>query len=98
MWIVNFRLAMLDDVRRQIKPGHAKEKSEKGTLPFRRIDGATLNSDNNEYEVGVASGYAIQQPSPSGFVSPQNHASDFDYDNYHRHAIAGSKAGLCFSY
>lgn len=65
------------------------------TPPFRRIDGAApAASADNEYEVGVASGYAIQHPIPSGFVPPPNHAShDIDYENYHRYAVAGNKAG-----
>lgn len=66
------------------------------TPPFRRIDGSSVSGDN-EYEVGVASGYAIQHPIPSGFVPPQNHANDIDYENYHRYAtVAGNKAGIIF--
>lgn len=71
-------------------------KNMNETPPFRRIDGAPASGGDNEYEVGVASGYAIQHPIPSGFVPPpSNHASnDIDYENYHRYAVAGNKAGL----
>lgn len=65
--------------------------------PFRRIDPAPSNTeheDAEEEEVGVASGFAIQNPIPSGFVPPQNHANDIDYDYYQRYAVAGNKAGL----
>lgn len=92
-----FRLALLDDVYKQIRADNSTIKNVNQTPPFRRIDGASSTSggDNNEYEVGVASGYAIQHPIPSGFVPPPNHAaSDIDYENYHRYAVAGNKAGL----
>lgn len=89
-----FRLALLDDVYKQIKADNSTMKNMNETPPFRRIDGAPASGDN-EYEVGVASGYAIQHPIPSGFVPPPNHASnDIDYENYHRYAVAGNKAGL----
>lgn len=61
--------------------------------PFRRIDTTPVNLDNDD-EIGIASGYAIQHPIPSGFVPPQNHANDIDYDNSHTIPVAGNKAGL----
>lgn len=96
-----FRLALLDDVYKQIRADNSSKKNvnvnvnANNTPPFRRIDGVPVASGDNEYEEGVASGYAIQHPIPSGFVPPQNHASnDIDYENYHRYAVAGNKAGL----
>lgn len=89
-----FRLALLDDVYKQIRADNSTMRNVNETPPFRRIDGASASNADNEYEVGVASGYAIQHPIPSGFVPPQNHASnDIDYENYHRYAVAGNKAG-----
>ncbi|XP_031631439.1 uncharacterized protein LOC116345865 [Contarinia nasturtii] len=85
------KLALLDDVYKQIKADNLTMKNLNETPPFRRIDGASVSGDN-EYEVGVASGYAIQHPIPSGFVPPQNHANDIDYENFHRYAVAGNKA------
>lgn len=87
-----FRLALLEDIHKQI----AANKSTP-TPPFRRIDGSSANSDN-EYEEGVASGYAIHNPIPSGFVSPQNHLTDADYETYNRYPVAGNKAGIHFDY
>lgn len=84
---------MLDDVHRQIN-SRGNSKNVEGNSSFRRIDGTTQISDD-EYELGVAKGYAVQHPSPSGFVLPQNHANDFDYESY-KHTIAGNKAGSCF--
>lgn len=83
---------MLDDVHRQIN-SRGRTKNVKGNSSFRRIDGTTQISDD-EYELGVVKGYAVQHPSPSGFVLPQNHANDFDFESY-KHAIAGNKAGSC---
>lgn len=89
-----FRVALLDDISKQIKVNNATGPFLDGNdahpePPFRRIDPAPANAANEE-EVGVASGYAV----PSGFVPPQNHATDIDYDNYQRYAVAGNKAGL----
>lgn len=96
--VLILRLALLDDVYRQIRANNSTMESG-GEIPheppFRRIDTASINNDNEE-EVGIASGYAIQHPAPSGFVRPQNHANDIDYDNYNKFAVAGNKAGLCF--
>lgn len=90
------RMALLDDVYKQIRADNATIKNVNATPPFRRIDGTSAtNGADNEYEVGVASGYAIQHPIPSGFVPPQNHApNDIDFENYQRYAVAGNKAGL----
>lgn len=91
-------MALLDDVYKQIKVNNASDTfldrdDAHPEPPFRRIDPASINSENEE-EVGVASGYAIQNPIPSGFVPPQNHANDIDFDHYQRYAVAGNKAGL----
>lgn len=92
-------MALLDDVYKQIKVNNVSGTFLDGDdaqpkPPFRRIDPAAVSAEHDE-EVGVASGYAIQNPAPSGFVSPpQNHANDIDYDNYQRFAVAGNKAGL----
>lgn len=85
---------MLGDVHR--RTSSIRGNKIKKTAPFRRIDGATVNSDN-EYEVGVASGYAIQHPTPSGFVLPQHHSNDLQYENIQKYSVAGSKAGLCIA-
>lgn len=94
------RLALLDDVYRQIRANNASTEGG-GEIPreppFRRIDSGSINNENEE-EIGIASGYAIQHPAPSGFVRPSNHANDIDYDNYNnKYAVAGNKAGLCFN-
>lgn len=91
-------MALLDDVYKQIKMNNASNTfldhdDVYPEPPFRRIDPALANSEHDE-EVGVASGYAIQSPIPSGFVPPQNHANDIDDDHYQRYAVAGNKAGL----
>lgn len=91
------RVALLDDVYKQIKVNNASgtfwDDENNPKPPFRRIDPAPISAEHDE-EVGVASGYAIQNPAPSGFVPPQNHANDIDFDNYQRFAVAGNKAGL----
>lgn len=92
-----FRVALLDDVYKQIKLNNASDTFLDGEdthsePPFRRIDPALASNEHDE-EVGVASGYAIQNPIPSGFVPPQNHANDIDLDNFQRYAVAGNKAG-----
>lgn len=84
---------MLDDVYKQIRADNSTMRNVSQTPPFRRIDGTSANTDS-DVEVGVASGYAIQHPVPSGFVPSQNHANDYDYDSYPRYAVAGNKAGL----
>lgn len=92
-------MALLDDVYKQIKVNNASGaflddgEDVHPEPPFRRIDPAPASAEHDE-EVGVASGYAIQNPIPSGFVPPQNHANDIDFDNYQRFAVAGNKAGL----
>lgn len=91
--MIYFRLALLDDVYKQIRADSSVVKQANGTPPFRRIDGTSMNADS-DVEVGVASGYAIQHAIPSGFVSPQNHANDNDFEPHHRYAVAGNKAGL----
>lgn len=98
-------MALLDDIYKQIRVNNASGTSLYGKdahpePPFRRIDPSTTNTEHieeisgDDEEVGVASGYAIQNPIPSGFVPPQNHANDIDYDNLQRYAVAGNKAGL----
>lgn len=91
------RVALLDDVYKQIKVNNASGTFLDGDgahpePPFRRID-PPASSEHDE-EFGVASGYAIHNPTPSGFVPPQNHANDIEFDNYQRYAVAGNKAGL----
>lgn len=92
-----FRLALLDDIHKQIKANNVSAfLSGAQGPPFRRIDAALAGNGNteNEEEVGVASGYAIQHSIPSGFVTPQNHANDIDNENYQRYSVAGNKAGM----
>lgn len=91
--MIHFRLALLDDVYKQIRADSSTMKHANDTPPFRRIDGTSMHADN-DVEVGVASGYAIQHAIPSGFVPPQNHANDNDFEPHHRYAVAGNKAGL----
>lgn len=94
---LDFRVALLDDVYKQIKANNMSttavvNEAQQGP-PFRRIDATQINLENDD-EVGVASGYAIQHPIPSGFVPPQNHANNIGYDHSHSLPVAGNKAGL----
>lgn len=98
----NFRVALLDDVYKQIRANNVtaslmdESHQEASHPPFRRIDATSVNGEEGEHEVGVASGYAIQHPIPSGFVPPQNHANEIDFDSSQRYSVAGNKAGLRF--
>lgn len=98
-------MALLDDIYKQIRVNNASGAFLHGNgthpePPFRRIDPALANAEHTaaegaeDEEVGVASGFAIQNPIPSGFVPPQNHANDIDDEVYQRYAVAGNKAGL----
>lgn len=97
-----FRVALLDDVYKQIRANNVtaslmdESHQEASHPPFRRIDATSVNGEEGEHEVGVASGYAIQHPIPSGFVPPQNHANEIDFDSSQRYSVAGNKAGLRF--
>lgn len=95
---ISFRVALLDDVYKQIRakkePTTHIDEAHKEP-PFRRID-ATLTDGDSDDEVGIASGYAVQHPIPSPFVPPQNHANEIDFDHSQRYTVAGNKAGLTF--
>lgn len=64
--------------------------------PFRRID----DGSENDYEEGTVTGFAVQQPLPSGFVRPSNHLNESPLEIFEgatpSHSIAGNKAGFHF--
>lgn len=55
--------------------------------PFRRVD----VNEEDDYEEGQVTGYAVQQQIPVGFNRPDNHLLDPN-ENLPQH-IAGNKAG-----
>lgn len=91
------RTATLNDIYRHIQP-HNTSNSLIGmskSPPFRRIDGVS----NDDYEEGTVTGYAMQQPIPSGFVRPNSHLTEnpFDVFDSASQSIAGNKAGAIFA-
>lgn len=83
---------LLNDIQQ-----HIKSNSSAPPPPFRRIDDSMGNdngSDKQEYEEGIVRGYAFQHPAPSGFVLPNNHANDLEYN---LQQVADSKTGYNFT-
>lgn len=99
-------MATLEDIRKHFMPNQSMQTIEKNP-PFRRIDssitsgsGIDVPTDINDFEEGIVSGFAVQQPvlqKPSGFV-PANHQLNDNYDTTfenvpQQQVIAGNKAG-----
>lgn len=78
------RTSTLDDIFRHIKANGSSGVDFLKSPPFRRIDSgvaSTSDENENEYEEGTVSGYAVQHAMPSGFVRPrpENHQNDIQY-------------------
>lgn len=80
------RTATLDDIYRHIANFSVAENAIKKP-PFRRVD----VNEEDDYEEGQVTGYAVQQAIPVGFNRPDNHLLDPN-ENLPQH-IAGNKAG-----